>query len=265
MRVMSAQEQREIRLEVELPGTPEQVWEAVASGPGISAWFVRAELDGREGGELTLDFGSGMVERSRVTVWEPPSRFGYASSAEGPRALAMEFLVSAREEGGCEVRLVNSGFGGGAEWDGELEAMTRGWRLFLANLALYLTHYRGQPCASIIVNGVAEPPRETALARLAGALGLPAAPALGEPVETDGDDDVPWLAGEVVRVTDEMLTLLLRAPAPGTAFVAAEGDGSQIWTSAYVYLFGADAAAVAARETPRWEAWIAGRFPLPEA
>ncbi len=31
---------RSVQVEVEVPGTPEEV-EAIATGPGISSWFVR--------------------------------------------------------------------------------------------------------------------------------------------------------------------------------------------------------------------------------
>ncbi len=31
---------RWVQAEVEIPGTPEQVWEAIATGPGVSSWFV---------------------------------------------------------------------------------------------------------------------------------------------------------------------------------------------------------------------------------
>ena len=47
-------DRREIRLEVEVPGTPEQVWEAIATGPGITSWFVPAR---RDGDRLELRFG----------------------------------------------------------------------------------------------------------------------------------------------------------------------------------------------------------------
>ena len=30
-----------VQVEVEVPGTPEEVWQAIATGPGISAWFAR--------------------------------------------------------------------------------------------------------------------------------------------------------------------------------------------------------------------------------
>ena len=34
---------RYVQAEVEVPGTPEQVWQAIATGPGISSWFVPTE------------------------------------------------------------------------------------------------------------------------------------------------------------------------------------------------------------------------------
>ena len=30
---------RSVQTEVEVPGTPEEVWQAIATGPGISSWF----------------------------------------------------------------------------------------------------------------------------------------------------------------------------------------------------------------------------------
>ena len=31
---------RSVQVEVEVPGTPEEVWQAIATGPGVSSWFV---------------------------------------------------------------------------------------------------------------------------------------------------------------------------------------------------------------------------------
>ena len=31
---------RSVQIEIEVPGTPEEVWQAIATGPGISSWFV---------------------------------------------------------------------------------------------------------------------------------------------------------------------------------------------------------------------------------
>ena len=34
---------RSVTVEVEVPGTPEEVWQAIATGPGVSSWFVPTE------------------------------------------------------------------------------------------------------------------------------------------------------------------------------------------------------------------------------
>ena len=61
---------RSVQVEVEVPGTPEEVWQAIATGPGISSWFVPAEFEERDGKPVavTLNFGPGMESRSAVTA-----------------------------------------------------------------------------------------------------------------------------------------------------------------------------------------------------
>ena len=41
-----------LEFSVEVPGTPEQVWQAIATAKGMSAWFGPTELEEREGGSL---------------------------------------------------------------------------------------------------------------------------------------------------------------------------------------------------------------------
>ena len=74
---------RSIQVEVEVPGTPEEVWQAIATGPGISAWFVPTEIEERDGKPVAakLTFGPGMESHSVVTVWDPPRVF--AREADG--------------------------------------------------------------------------------------------------------------------------------------------------------------------------------------
>src|SRR4026207_1842596 len=66
------------QVEVEAPAPPEEVWQAIATGPGISSWFVPTKFEERDGKPVavTLDFGPGMESRSVVTTWDPPRRFG---------------------------------------------------------------------------------------------------------------------------------------------------------------------------------------------
>ena len=68
---------RRIENRIEVPGTPEEVWELIATGHGIEAWFVPAEVEPRVGGRVAIDIGTGMEECGTVSAWEPPHRFAY--------------------------------------------------------------------------------------------------------------------------------------------------------------------------------------------
>ena len=50
---------RWVEMEFLVPGTPEQVWQAIATGPGMSAWFTPTTVDEHVGGAITFDFGDG--------------------------------------------------------------------------------------------------------------------------------------------------------------------------------------------------------------
>jgi hypothetical protein len=76
-------------------------------------------------------------------------------------------------------------------------------------------------------------------------------------VRTGGN--APALSGTVVEVEPWRMSLLLDEPAPGTAFLAAEGDGDQVGVSVWLYLYGPDAPAVAAREQAAWSELLAGQ------
>jgi hypothetical protein len=86
----------------------------------------------------------------------------------------------------------------------------------------------------------------------------------GERLRADGAG-VPTLSGTVdsVLVTDATRTyfLLLDAPAPGTAFLTAEGSGETVAVSLYLYLYGESGAVV----KDEWTTLLADRFPQPEA
>ena len=258
---------RSIELEVEVPGTPEEVWEAIATGPGIEAWFVPAEIEEREGGKMAFDMGSGLEPGGVVTAWDPPRRFVGEEEwpvDTGPAGrLATEWIVEARAGGTCVVRLVSSLFGSG-DWDDELEQMREGWRAFLRNLQLYLTYFPGERCSTILVTGAATGSLDEGWAALRGALGLDDA-AAGERTATTAAG-VPSLAGIVEHMADRwrfhrLCLLRLDEPAPGAAFVLLYEWRGQCHPSVHAYLFGDDAQAVAERDGPAWQAWMKEHFP----
>jgi len=258
---------RKIEVEVEVPGTPEQVWEAIATGPGIAAWFAPADFEPRVGAPIAFDMGTGMEASGEVTGWDPPRRFAYEEewqpSEDQPAGrIASEWLVEARSGGTCVVRLVASAFTSSESWDDELDQMREGWSSHLHQLRLYLTHHAGQPCSSITVNGRSTGSLEATHAAMTAALGLPQA-AVGDRVAATAPD-APALAGVVERaepaVYHRELMIRIDEPAPGTAFVYAYGWRGEAFANVHLYLYGDSAAAAAAAEEPRWRAWMDRHF-----
>ncbi len=239
---------RTIENRIEVPGTPEQVWEAIATGPGIEAWFVPATV---EGGRVALDMGSGLEDAGAVTESAPPHRFVYeeewaAVDGEPPGRLASEFIVEARSGGTCVVRLVSTLHAEDSEgWDDVLKTMEEGWSVYLLNLRAYLTHFPGQRCATVMASGTGT------WAGLVGALGLTDA-APGEHVTTTG---APTLAGTVEYRGERELMLRLTAPAPGIALVYAYAWRETMRTNVHLYLF-EGSHGIAEREAPRWREWF---------
>lgn len=254
-------ETRSIELEVEVPGSPEEVWQAIATGPGISSWYVPHEVTEAEGGDAMARFGPGddMLAPGRVAVWDPPNRIVFDGGPESdtgePGAMAFEWLVEARGGGSCVVRLVNSGFGTGADWDDQYDAMTEGWKLFMANLKLHLEHFAGQAATPCIPMAYWSGDRDEAWHRLLAGLGVEGPPTVGDQVVLAVPEG-PTLGGRVAEVGSHHLLMLADQPAPGTAFVAAEGVEGALMVSVWSYLYGPEGATAAARDEPRWRDWL---------
>ncbi|MGH2355603.1 MAG: SRPBCC family protein [Chloroflexota bacterium] len=255
---------RYVQAEAEVPGTPEDVWQAIATGPGISSWFVPTEVDQREGGAVTSHFGPGMDSVSTITAWEPPHRFVADSRDDlGPDdpTIATEWTIEARSGGTCVVRVVHRWFASSDAWDDQLEGHSYGWIGFFRILRLYLTHFRGQPCSAMQLMGVAPEPKSEAWAALTGSLGLAGA-AVGQRVNTGAD--APPLAGLVEWAGQaefpEELLLRIEEPAPGLAHLFALPMGGQIFLPVRMYVYGDQAAAAVARAEPLWQAWMNEQF-----
>jgi uncharacterized protein YndB with AHSA1/START domain len=249
-------EQRSIELEVEVAGTLEEVWRAIATGPGISSWYVPHTVEERAGGAATASFGpgEGMQIAGRVAAWEPPHRVVF-DGGEGVDGLAFEWLVEARDGGTCIVRLINSGFGSGAEWDDQFDGMSEGWLLFLTNLRLHMQHFRGRTATAMLPSATWQGPRRAAWMQLVDELGLRGVPDVGDHVQIAADDST-MLAGSVAELGQHRIALLVDEPVAGTAIITAEGGGDQVMVSIWAYLYGRVGATAAARDEVAWKAWL---------
>ncbi len=250
---------RSVETTFEVPGTPEEVWQAIATGPGISAWLMPAEFEMRDGRPvaMTLDFGQGEPARSEVTTWDPPRLFGAQAPGlmPGSPPIASEWHVEARSGDTCVIRLVTSLFASTDDWDDQLEYIESGWSGFLRTLRLYLAHFRGQP-STLVKWMVPVPGTEAqAWASLTGAMGLQGA-AVGQ--HWSAPAGVPALGGVIEYAHEAPNDVLVRlaAPGPGIAAFGSVDMGGQSYVGINLYLYGPQAAATAAREEPRWQAWV---------
>jgi uncharacterized protein YndB with AHSA1/START domain len=257
---------RSIQLEVEVPGTPEEVWKAIATGPGISSWFVPAEFEERDGKPVAVNlaFGPGMVSRSVVTAWQPLKMFARegAGWVPGSPPIATEFSVEAKAGGTCIVRVVQSLFASTDDWDGQLTGAEEGWPGIFRILRLYLTHFRGQRSAFMqFMAPVAGTPAD-AWAALTAALGFDGV-SVGQRWAVPAG--VPKLSGVLERLTHGPYGALLRLdePGPGIAALYTIEFGDTVMASLAFYMYGDGAAGTVDRERPRWQSWIQGVFPMP--
>ncbi len=259
---------RSVQVEVEVPGTPEQVWQAIATGAGVSSWFVPTEIEEGEGGapsRVVLHFGPGMESSAIVTAWEPPHRFAAESRDWGPNAppVATEWFVEARSGGTCVVRVVHSLFASNDDWDDQLESTESDWPTFFHVLRLYLTHFPGQRCSAIHAIGMSPESESKAWDAFAGALGLAGA-TKGERRNPPGSGAPPFV-GVVEQVGEgkhpHQVILRLEEPVPGVALVHAVACGGPVLASISFYFFGDRAPAIVARDEPLWRAWMDKHFP----
>jgi hypothetical protein len=168
----------EIRREVELVATPEQVWEAITTRQGLAGWLWDQEP----------------TPEAFQTAWDPPRRLRIEiPPAENGATHAFEYLIEARGGGGARLRFVHSGFLGD-DWEGEFdfqELTGHGWDMYLHTLAEYLEHFRGRPVAYVTADAPAESATESAWPVLLAALGLTGSTAPGDGVRLTPEGMAP--------------------------------------------------------------------------
>jgi uncharacterized protein YndB with AHSA1/START domain len=241
----------------EVPGPPEQVWAAIATGGGLSSWFMRADVEERVGGSIVFHLGEDTSAAAEITGYDAPHRLAYvepnwAEVMGHPEAvvspMATEFLIEAQSGGTCVVRVVSSAFGTGGDWEREFFAdMEKGWGPMLDNLRLYLTHFPGQQATVLATDATLAGSAADVCSAICRTLG---AESVGQTVTTRGLD------ARLERVSDFEVLLRLADPPGFLMFGAADLKNGSTWTQVQGYLFSDDAAAYVEREQPEWKAWL---------
>ena len=130
---------------VTLTRPPHEVWKALTTADGLSAWFgEQASIDLRPGGTATMTFASGMTVDMRIERVEEPTVFAYTwrlpdLPADDPRRTYVEFTLQPDGDG-TVLRVVETGF---AQLPVEIRRDTydshdEGWARELAELVVHV-------------------------------------------------------------------------------------------------------------------------------
>jgi len=261
-------ERRTTQVEIEVAGTPEQAWRAIATGPGVSSWFYPTKIDGRVGGSLLCLMGPGMEARATIEEWAPPHRFKAQSSDFGPEAppLESEWTVEPRDGGGCIVRVAHAMETADARWDPILADLREGWPGFFRVLRIYLEHFADQPVALLPLFTAVAVPEPDAWRHLSGSLGLSDA-GVGDTVRM-APAGAPELVGVVEHLTAQPnwheVLVRLADPAPGVFSLAMYMMGGKTQVTLNVFFYGESAPERAATYEPMWRAWLERRRVEPD-
>jgi uncharacterized protein YndB with AHSA1/START domain len=226
----------EIRREVELDASSEQVWEAIATSPGLAAWFMPMEID---------------PDSPMVTSWEPGRRLGVRTPAADDGSFQVfDYRLESDSPRRTRLRFSHSGFTGD-DWIDDFEAVTgAGWDMYLHTLGQYFVHFAGR--AAVYLESEAPPASADPASwpRLVAALGLvePVEPGAAVRFELPG-------VGPVEAVVDYATPTFigLRAPLALIRFHDRAALRMPVVVSQHTYLTTFDVTSAGRG----WEAWLA--------
>jgi uncharacterized protein YndB with AHSA1/START domain len=238
--------------EITADATPEQVWEAIATGPGIDSWFMgRNEIDPREGGQVRMVVTDYFTAESTITAWDPPNRLAYRSAeAEDGSFMAFEFLVEGREQGSTVIRLVHSGFLGGDDWEAEYDALRKGDPMYLRSLGTYLTYFPGRTATPVSAWGPQQPTQDEVWDGFKRGLGLSGTVAERDPARFTVDGSTP-----VEGVVDSVLAPSFLGVRTDDGLYRFVGGGGMAGVGHHIF------APVDQAEAERaWQSWLTRLF-----
>lgn len=161
-------EKFEMRRDNELPATPEQVWAAVATGPGNLGWVFPMEIEPWEGG---------VVSRGpcTVTVWDPPRKFACRLDRDDGFSHVLEYHLQARDGGTTVLRTVIHRVHTGTvddAWKISAASTDEYTDFYHHTLEQYLRYFTGLPATFVQAYGPATATEANAFTVLRRGLGL---------------------------------------------------------------------------------------------
>ncbi|SDC52304.1 SRPBCC family protein [Actinokineospora iranica] len=232
----------EIRREVVLEATPEQVFAAITEN--TSAWLFPTPTPPADGAPDD--------EGNRVTVWDPPHRVSFRTDGEDGWFNALEHVIEARDGGTCVARYVHSGIFTD-DWDTQYDGAGKHTDFYLHSLGQYVKHFPGRKAAYIGADGPESSTQPGSVDVLRRALGITETSETGDRVRVavpglaPVDGEIDYLEGQFVgiRSGDALYRFYCREP-----------WGAPV--SLGHHLFAADADEET--EGKAWQAWLDGVF-----
>jgi uncharacterized protein YndB with AHSA1/START domain len=237
----------EISREVDLPASPEEVWNAMTAES--AAWQFPTGME--------IPPGGAPPEGGPVKTWDPPHHFVFRMDAPDGTFNALEYRIEAREGGTARLRYVHSGILADG-WEDQYDAIGGHTDFYLHTLGQYLEHFKGrevtyvgQPSAGI--EGPESAGTPDAMETLRAALGLSGDAKVGDEVHASLGD-AGTLDGVIDYSTPEFLGV--RTADGLYRFFGRNHYGGVVGMSAHLFVDGVDAAA----QEAALKAWLDGVF-----
>ena len=253
---------RRVETEVEIQASPEAVWKAIATGPGIKSWFMamETEFDERVGGEVRTKMGDDWVPLAKLTAWDPPHHFateGENAFGPGSPKIAYEWTVEALGGGKCVVRMVQMLFAEDDSWDTQVGDTKAGWPSFFHVLRNYVERHAEEPSGVVQAMGPVPGSKDEAFERLANALGADDL-AKGASVNCNADG-APTFSGEVedvVRGRSNRIMIRLEEPLKGTGWIGVGPISGNMTAIVSLYLYGEGSAEASEGANEQLGSWL---------
>jgi hypothetical protein len=231
----------EIRRMIEVPATPEQVWDAITAGTG--GWLWPIEYEPRAGGTPS--------EGGVVTAWDPPWHLATRSEGENGWFNQLDFAIE-RSEGGAVLHYVHSGIFV-ADWDDQYDAADRHTDFYLHTLGQYLRWFTGRAPTYVAVQGPPTSRGPDAFEALRRGLGLDVQAAEGDAVHVE-----PPGAGSVDGVVDYLAPHFVgvRTREGLYRFFGRNAWGMPVAVAIHLFVPDVDPE----RTARAWSAWLDGLF-----
>lgn len=229
----------EVSREVDLPGTPEQVWDAVATGNGVAGWMFPTG----EGAPAAVgEEWAGHV----VVALDAPNHFAVRAEKDG-WFNSLDYRIE-QIPGGARLRYVHSGVLED-DWERQYDGVNRATSFYLHSLGEYLAHFSGRTVAYVGAKGPAGEYDPAAFSAARATLGVGPEMAVGDRVRVAIPGLDPFDA-EIDYLQDDFVGLR-----SGDALYRVYGrysPGMPLFAGHHLFAESADAA----RTEAAWTAWL---------